>query len=358
MRGSGERALSGLPLPSTPRTILLAETVALPVALAFLAAEPQHWRHVLVSVTIYAQCIGLLCRALLAALWPRLMQTRDEPRPAVVLGVFFLSGVVGSELAGRFWVYYRGHPWQITSHWLNVGIGATTAVMAGLALTTLGQLRWQLEQAGAALRERERREAELLQAKTEAELAALRARIDPHFLFNTLNSIAALIGEDPAKAEAVTWQLSSLFRYALQANRRGLVTLREELEIVRRYLEIEQVRLGSRLAYEIDVDPALVGEPIPALLLQPLVENAIKHGIAPQVGGGFVRLDGRREGDRARLRVRDSGAGAGSAAGTGEGLDNVRQRLDALYGGRASVTLRSAAGETETEVVLPLSPAS
>ena len=197
-------------------------------------------------------------------------------------------------------------------------IGATIALLVGGVMMTMRQLRGKV---------------------LTTELEALQARINPHFLFNTLNSIAALIREDPARAENMTLQLSALFRYTLQAPRAGLVTLGEELVIVRGYLAIEQERLGSRLTSEIDVDAALHDQRIPALTLQPLVENAIKHGIATDVAGGSVRVRGWREGDLVHLTVVNTGRGERQPAGIGEGLESVRRRLRATFGGRSSVTL-------------------
>ena len=126
---------------------------------------------------------------------------------------------------------------------------------------------------------------------------------------------------------------------------------------MRRYLEIEQVRLGERLRYEIAVDPALAACEVPALLLQPLVENAIKHGIAPRAAGGALRIGGWREEERTVFTVRNTGDGIRAGAGGGEGLENVRRRLSAMYGEAASVSLTADGGETETRVVLPAPPA-
>jgi two-component system sensor histidine kinase AlgZ len=175
-------------------------------------------------------------------------------------------------------------------------------------------------------------------ALAEARLQALQARIRPHFLFNTLNSIAALIREDPARAEAMTLQLSALFRYTLQAPRAGLVTLGEELVIVQGYLAIEQERLGGRLTSEVNVDAALHGQRIPALTVQPLVENAIKHGIAPYTTPGRVKVSARRQGEMLLLTIDDTGPGpserAMAALSTGIGVANTRARLGHQFGSR------------------------
>ena len=231
-------------------------------------------------------------------------------------------------------------------------------LLVGALMTNQELLRYALEASQQALQERELAEAKLLRAKTEAELSALQARINPHFLFNTLNSITALIGEDPARAEQVVAKLATLFRYALQSSRRGLVPVHEELRIVRGYLDIEQIRLGDRLRFAIDVDADLLDREIPVLLLQPIVENAIKHGIAPLVDGRRVDLRGWREGGTAVFTVHDDGTGTSQSPGTGEGLENVRQRLAATYGPDATVELSRRDGRTETRLVVPLGAAA
>ena len=135
----------------------------------------------------------------------------------------------------------------------------------------------------------------LLQQVTEAELRALRAQINPHFLFNSLNTIADLIVRDPPRAEAMTLRLASVFRHVLAHSSRPLTTIREEMEFLRTYLYIEEARFGDRLHVEIDVAPEAAGQQIPSLILQPLVENAMKHGLGPKPGPGNMWISARIE---------------------------------------------------------------
>lgn len=335
------------------RMLVLNQAIAVVISLLLLNNPHLPYPTALAISTAYSQCIGLLCCLMMVGTEGQLV--RIPVRAAMILRQALLvgCGAGGAVIAEALLQVVFGidiGPGRL----IRALVGALIAVMVGASMSTIESLRSALGVTERRLHERELVEEQLIRSKTEAELAALRSRIDPHFLFNTLNSIAALIREDPVRAEAATLQLSSLFRYALQAHRDPTVALAEELEIVQRYLEIEQLRLGDRLSFDIFVAPELARHRVPPLLLQPLVENAIRHGIATSVEGGVVRVRGWREGDRACLSVSDSGDGGGQAGGSGEGLDNVRRRLQALYGGRASLTLRRSAGTTETLIVMPV----
>lgn len=182
-------------------------------------------------------------------------------------------------------------------------------------------------------RERELRETRLRHSAAEAELRALRAQVDPHFLFNTLNTIADLVSTDPARAEEMTERLAEFFRYTLARQDRMVSTLDEELAFTRRYLEIEQVRFGGRLRIAFSKDPSLGAETVPSLILQPLVENAVRHGLAPRREGGCVSISASRSNGALLLEVDDDGVGMQPAcAASGIGLSNVRARLQGLYG--------------------------
>ncbi len=210
--------------------------------------------------------------------------------------------------------------------------------------------------------DRQNRESLLLQQVTEAELRALRAQINPHFLFNSLNTIANLIVTNPGRAETMTLRLARVFRHLLAQASRPLVPVREEIEFLRTYLEIEEARFGNRLQVEIDVAPEIAREQVPSLILQPVVENALKHGLAPKPGQGRLWITARAQGDQLCLAVEDDGvgpgrAGLGNANGVqphGVGLTNITQRLTTLYQDRAWLTLepREPAG-TRVTVTLP-----
>ncbi len=208
-------------------------------------------------------------------------------------------------------------------------------------------------------REREWRASELEKSLAEARLQALQAQLNPHFLFNTLNSISTLMHRDVDAADRMLVRLSELLRLALSGARAQEVPLREELDFLRRYLEIEQVRFGPRLEVHFQLAPDTLELAVPCLLFQPLVENAIKHGIAPRKPGGRIEVGARRAGDRLQLWVRDNGAGDGQATqGSGLGLANTRARLEHLYGDRHRFTCGPLPeGGYAVEIDLPAIPA-
>jgi signal transduction histidine kinase len=203
------------------------------------------------------------------------------------------------------------------------------------------------------------RERELRELAATAQLAALRAQINPHFLFNSLNSIAQLIHTDPDKAEACVERLADIFRYLLRRAEKEFVPLAEELEMTEAYLDIERARFDDRLRVETTVDPRSLRRLIPNLILQPLVENAVKHGLSRKLGRGTVRIDARVEGPDLMLCVGDDGVGmAGSVLASvyerGVGLRNLRERMARLYGPSHLPEITSApGGGTQVRLRLP-----
>jgi two-component system sensor histidine kinase AlgZ len=183
-----------------------------------------------------------------------------------------------------------------------------------------------------------RRAAEMQALARDAELAALKQQLNPHFLFNSLNSISALTGSNPGKAREMCVLLSAFLRATLGLSGKESIPLSEELALVRSYLAIEEVRFGDRLAVEEEVEPGAEACAVPPLLLQPLVENAVKHGVAPLVGGGVVTLRARRtDGTLVIDLTNPVGDEAVRAPGAGLGLPNVRRRLAARWGSNASL---------------------
>lgn len=205
-------------------------------------------------------------------------------------------------------------------------------------------------------RELQLRHERLQRSLTEAELRALRAQVDPHFLFNTLNTIADLVTRNPAQAEAMTERLAECFRYALTRQEQALSTLQDELQFVRRYLDIEQIRFGSRLSVEMRDEENLRGEQVPSLILQPLVENALRHGLAPKPAGGCVSVIAKRSGENLLLEVVDDGVGMSAADSprVGVGIKNVRERLQLLYRERARMQIQPGPFGRGTRVTLQL----
>jgi two-component system, LytTR family, sensor histidine kinase AlgZ len=193
----------------------------------------------------------------------------------------------------------------------------------------------------------------LLPAATTARLAELQSRIRPHFLFNTLNTALALVRHDPERAERLLEDLSELFRVAITENAES-VSLAEEVALAQRYLEIEQVRFGSRLQVVWELDPAAGVARVPPLLLQPLVENAVRHGVEPAAGGGVVRVRTRVKGGRALISIVNSLAAGPSQPGNGMALQNVRERLRLMHDMAAQFEARAEDDVFRVQIVVPL----
>jgi LytS/YehU family sensor histidine kinase len=192
-----------------------------------------------------------------------------------------------------------------------------------------------------------------------AELKALRAQINPHFLFNALNAIAGLIREQPQLADETIEQLAQVFRYTLRKSANEWVPLAEEIEFVTAYLRVEQARFGGRLHVKFEIDPAAGQVLIPAMSVQPLVENAIKHGIADEIGGGTVGLRATLESASLRVEVTDNGPGFPAAfsldsTNGSHGLTNIVERLRGYYGSAARLWWENAPGGTCVSMVVPI----
>jgi LytS/YehU family sensor histidine kinase len=183
-------------------------------------------------------------------------------------------------------------------------------------------------------------------AAKDAQFQALVAQLNPHFLFNSLNSLRGLILEDPARAQIMVTELASILRYSLQAGRIGTVTLAEEMEAVTNYLHLESIRLEERLRVRINVPDQLCEALLPPMVLQTLVENGVKHGVGPRPGGGELAVEASREGDAVRIEVRNSGQLAAAGSGTRIGLENARSRLKMLCGPAARLDLRNSDEDT------------
>ena len=242
-----------------------------------------------------------------------------------------------------------GQPWVELALIRSLPVGATYAmVVATLAAHTFYE----------RLRVRELQAAEAEARRSNAELKALRARIQPHFLFNALQAISTLIESDPVEASRVTRNLSRVLRAAVDGPRHRS-TLGEELDVVRAYLDVERARFPNRLSASIDVPGDLLEIALPPMLLQPLVENAIVHGIAPRSTPGTVSISGARENGQLLLVVADNGVGLPRAHRDGVGLSVTRERIALHYRGRAMLDVRGASeGGTVAELRIPLSSPS
>ena len=190
-------------------------------------------------------------------------------------------------------------------------------------------------------------------------MAALESQLNPHFLFNALNTVRALVADDPDEARRAVTLLSSLLRQTLATVRSATHSLADELEVVETYLALEALRFGDRLRVEVEAEPDALGLTVPALLVQTLAENAVKHGVARRRDGGTVAVTARLDDGRLVVRVSNPAPAAASAppVGTGTGLANARERLALLFGPRAHLRLTADADRTVVLVEIPATPA-
>jgi sensor histidine kinase YesM len=227
-------------------------------------------------------------------------------------------------------------------------------LVIGLAMTTYQTLLSKFQAATIELRTHQVEQERAYKLLAEARLSALESRIHPHFLFNTLNSIAALIPSNPRLAEDTVGKLASLLRFALNANQTGLVPLNQELKVVRDYLEIEKTRFGARLSYEIAIPETLQDVKVPPLALQSLVENAVKHVVAQRNQGAAIRIAASRDSNRIRLEVLDDGPGFSLDAITPDhGLGNLIARLELLFGSAGHLEVTRENGKTAVRLSFP-----
>lgn len=248
-------------------------------------------------------------------------------------------------MSGSFWAvlrnqYFFNFDFSMMTYWFLIGLSHA-----------VNYRRQSAERALTA--------AHLETRLAEASLQALQRQLHPHFLFNTLHTISALIHRDAHAADAMLARLSDLLRLTLDRVGTQQLQLKEELDFIEKYLEIERTRFGDRLRVVFDIDTALLDAAVPSLVLQPLVENALRHGIAPKVGGGQIDIVARRDDDHLILVVRDDGYGVPNdeleALNEGVGVSNTRSRLALLYGERYRFEFRvPVSGGLEVTVVIPL----
>ena len=268
---------------------------------------------------------------------------------------------VAALVSGALW---SGAGLALNALWQALGVDwAGFALTGGFSATVFGfgtilyglsavahYLAIEFERARLA----ERRELESKLTAQEAELRMLRTQIDPHFLFNSLNSISALTSANPAGAREMTLQLAEFFRHSLGAGGGALATLDAEARLVLHFLAIEKVRFGARLSVACDIGDEARACLVPPMILQPLVENAVKHGIGNLTDGGLVAIRARREASLLRISVENDVDGeAAERRGTGIGLANVRQRLAAVYGHEGSVNWARRDNKFRVELTLP-----
>jgi sensor histidine kinase YesM len=330
-------------------------------AIALFSQEDGAMARFVPTGILFANAIGFAAGFSARFVLPRYSELPTFIRLPLAIVTLLAGGAFGSALV-IFWnplaVLYQGRLLL-----LLVVVYSIIAVIVGLIIYNYERLRDQIEKSYADIARNRVREERLRELAARSELKALKAQINPHFLFNALNSISALISSDPDAAQKTLERLAGIFRGTLLASEKGSVPFREEMELVDAYLDVERARFGRRLNVEESIDPGARDVPVPPLILQPLVENAVRHGISTSVEGGTVRIEVKIVDGSLRIVVHDDGEGTGlidleEMLAEGYGLRNVRDRLSTRYGPGEWFKFESSRETgTRVELVLPLSGA-
>lgn len=334
----------------------LAAGLGLLIAVLLEALAPGDFA----SAVLFALPVTLVYAFQCLSVWypvQRLSGARGEvPAPNLMVALT-LAAVLSSALwCALGWIWSRalvalGRPAALIE---RVDTVLPLMAVLGLLLFALAALAHLVLAAFERSREAERRALELQVLAREAELKSLKAQLDPHFLFNSLNSVAALIGTDPHAARRMCFLMAGFFRKSLGLVRRDAIPLSEEIYLAETFLAIEEVRFGDRLRPAFEIEEATLALAVPPLVLQPLVENAVHHGVAHLVEGGEVRVRARRAGELLELVVENPCDPERPASrGAGVGLANVRARVEALYGHRARVDVEQGAELHRVSLLLP-----
>jgi sensor histidine kinase YesM len=306
---------------------------------------------------IFAACIGALCFLILPKIAESVIRMPPALRWFTLVSVISSLASIGCAVATGILVVIRVVTPQ--NYWADylesLKFCILLALAFGLSAFFHETILARFNSATAELKAKEEAAEKLRQVAMEARLSSLESRVQPHFLFNTLNSILALIREDPHSAERMVEQLAALLRFSLDANQSRLVPLSLETKIVRDYLEIERARFGARLRYSIDIPAALNEVGIPPMALQTLVENSVKYAVSPRREGATILLRARMGEGSALVEVIDDGPGLSAAhLKPGHGLELLQDRLDGLFGPSASLLIETPlAGGTRIAILLP-----
>ena len=338
--------------PSLARDLLYTLLLCMAVTLAFslitlMNVPTQNLTMLLYRNFVYSLAIGYSIHLLSYGVYKTLTTTLGEraQRYTVTAGVLSSAagGVFGFVIASLI-VGSRIRMWT----GMLIAVGWICALLAGMAIVQRRRMVAEL----AYERERNARvEAERLM--TASRLKLLQAQIEPHFLFNTLAGVSSLIEADPASARKMVDQLCIFLRAALDSTRRATASLQREFEVIDAYLSVMKVRMGARLSYRIDASPELLELEVPSMILQPLVENAIEHGIDSKLNGGEVLIQAIRRERALVLTVSDNGDGFKATAKDNIGMGTVRERLEVLFGAQAALRVEHDNGWTRVIVELP-----
>ncbi|MGA9587625.1 MAG: histidine kinase [Terracidiphilus sp.] len=341
------------------KELWIVPAIAVVVTLLLLVIEHARLPHIgtnVLSSFLYAILIGF--PTALSLNWIGFRYAKRYPRFvfAIYAAVLFITATCGC-LVGALLLQFGGinssdFYWREVKYSLPICLVINFVV--GLSVTSFETLRHRLQDATLELSTRQVEQERANKLLAEARLSSLESRIRPHFLFNTLNSIASLIPSDPKRAEDTVGKLASLLRFSISANKTSLVPLSQELTIVRAYLEIEATRFGQRLQYEISVPDGLGDFKVPPLALQTLVENSVKHVAAQRSQPASININGSQHDGHLELAVTDDGPGFSLAEiSPDHGLGNLVGRLELLFGNSAQLNVKRVDGKTIVSIAVP-----
>ena len=339
--------------------VLRNSLIALCAALLFSSGPDETWvdfRESLRWSLLYSFSIGMLAEYSFRFWYPTISQRFNKGKVALAAGVLVVCCLVGTVIANILVVLLGMAPWQAYGRLMQGSLYASlliTLILGGASIF-YNITQAHLHAATLALRTQqlERERAEKLAA--EAHHAALASRVQPHFLFNSLNSISALIREDPTRAERLVEQLAALLRHSLYSDPQQLTPLSVEVRLVQDYLALEQARFGNRLRFQMQIEPSALVLGVPPFAVQTLVENSIKYAVARQRAGAWIGVNAWQEDNRLHVTVRDDGPGfEGTTFPTGHGLDNLRARLLAFGATESAVQVSREEGHTVVSFALP-----
>jgi len=291
---------------------------------------------------VFSQCIGLSIYAANASV---MCHITDKRWRWVTLAFTFPGSIVFGVTLGA-WITGAGD-WSNPQAWVAVIIGLFFGGIGSIAYL----LNQRIEQLDAEVKQRRMSEMESEKRQMEAQLKMLQAQIEPHFLFNTLANVSSLIDSDPALSKKLLERLNDWLRIALVRARSDSATLGDELEMLENYLQILKIRFGDRLRWDTDVEGEARSMMFPPMLLQPLVENAVRHGIEPKIGGGAISIRATLDVGALRIEVSDTGVGLLNKDSSGAGLANVRARLATLFGDKGRLSIQDNLGGGVTAIL-------
>jgi hypothetical protein len=321
----------------------------------------------LLAITVKASWSGAICFSLPAMLVYAFMSLsawyvcRAFPLPGTDIAKTLSSLFIAALLSSALWLL-ACYGWASALEWMEPGLAPRESypdslpllASFGIGLFLIAAAVHYLIESLQSARRTERNALELQVLARDAELKALRAQIDPHFLFNSLNSISALTSTDSAAARTMTLMLADFLRMSMNYGALEMIRLEQEIALVQHFLDIEKVRFGSRLVVQTEIGEGTLSAQVPPLLLQPLVENAVNHGIAQLPDGGLLLLRTERDGTSLRLIIRNPvDPRRIKPRGGGMGLQIVRQRLERLYGVESRMDVQDTGGEFVVVLTLP-----